>query len=46
MIISFQAYVHVIYLYKGVVASSASTVAHIESIASSSKYFSVLFSHD
>ena len=37
-------YENVIYLYKGMVASSASTVAQIESIASSSKYFSVLFS--
>ena len=39
----FQAYVYVIYLCKGVVASSASTVAQIESIDSSSKYISLSF---
>ena len=36
----------VINLYKSMVASSASTVAQIEFIASSNKYFSVLFSRD
>jgi len=46
MIAPSQAYVNVIYLYKGVVASSASTVTQIEPIASSSKYFSVLFSRE
>jgi len=37
---------HVIYLFKGMVASSVLNVAQIESTASSNKYFSVLFSRD